>query len=998
MFRPFPAVPQPLRLTVMAALLASFSLPSVAASDIVISQVYGGGGNAGASYRNDFIEIFNRGAGAVNLDGWSVQYSSAAGPGWAVTALPPIDLQPGQYLLVQEVKGAGGTQDLPTPDAIGTLALSATSGKVLLSNGKAALSGTLPTGAAVIDLVGFGTANGFEGTVAPAPSNTVAIVRANGGCTDTDDNGGDFATGGATPRNTGAPRHACGGPIVHQIVATCPASLPVLADKGGSALLRASDVDGVVLAASLVSPTAAGISLAGFSPAGAVGASASVSLLVAPSVPVGNYPVLVNFSNDQQHSAVCKVDVAVQGLGTVSHTIAQIQGSGAASPYANSVQTTEGVVTLVVGTGFFIQDAAGDGDPSTSDGIFVYTGNTPVAVRPGELVQVTGTVVEYTPAGASRSYTEFKDMTSIVVRGAGHVVVPLNVALPHDDLGEFEGMLVRFSQPLTVSQNAYVGARGELTLSSGRREVPTNRHAARSPEVLALMVANGKNIIVLDDGVFVTPATIPYLGADDTVRSGDTVSDLTGVVDFGAIGGGGAAFKLQPTAAPMFSRTNPRTEPPALAAGNVKVASANVLNFFTTFTNGNDVFGQTGQGCTLGASTSRSNCRGADTLAEFTRQRDKIVAELKAIDADVVGLMEIQNNGDIAVGHLVEHLNAAIGEASYAVVPAPAATGTDAIRVAMIYKPARLGLVGGALSDAHAINNRPPMAQTFRAGNGEKFSLIVNHLKSKGSCPSGTGADADNGDSQGCWNATRVQQAQRLVGSFVPQVALAAGDADVLIIGDLNSYGAEDPIQVIANAGFVNELERFMRPSGMPYSYVFGGQSGYLDHALASASLSGQVAGVAEWHVNADEPVVIDYNIDTAKPQDLYQPTPYRASDHDPVVISLALQPAWHDVTASVGVVGSGLAVNRATQQYTGTVSVTNRSGAVLDGPFQLVFGGLPAGVTLANASGSHAGAPYVTLPAASLAPGATASFAVRFANPSKVTINYSASVIAGKF
>ena len=124
---------------------------------------------------------------------------------------------------------------------------------------------------------------------------------------------------------------------------------------------------------------------------------------------------------------------------------------------------------------------------------------------------------------------------------------------------------------------------------------------------------------------------------------------------------------------------------------------------------------QTGQGCTVGTSTTKSNCRGADNLAEFVRQRDKIVAELQAIDADVVGLMEIQNNGETAVTYLVEQLNAAIGGVTYAVVPKPAATGTDAIRVAMIYKPAKLGLVGGALSDANAINNRPPMAQTFRA-------------------------------------------------------------------------------------------------------------------------------------------------------------------------------------------------------------------------------------------------------------------------------------------
>ena len=987
----------PWRLTLMAGLLSSLGMPALAASDIVISQVYGGGGNTGALYRNDFIELFNRGASPVNLSNWSVQYGAAANTSWSVTALPAIDLQPGQYLLVQQAKGAGGTQDLPTPDAAGSLSMSGTTGKVLLSNSKTAQVGASPTGAAVIDLVGFGTANGFEGSVAPAPSNSVAILRANGGCVDTDDNGMDFASGSVTPRNTASPRNVCGGPVVHQIITSCPASLALAVGNGGNAVLRASDVDGVVHAASVSSPAVAGISLANFSAAGVAGESASVNLLVAAGVPVGNYPVIVSFSNDQQQTASCKVDVAVQGLAAISHTIPQIQGSGASSPYANTVQTSEGVVTLKVGTGFFIQDAAGDGDPSTSDGIFVYTGNTVTTVQPGELVRVTGTVVEYTPTGAKNSYTELKDVTAILTQSAGHSIVPTNVTLPNENLAAVEGMLVRFTQPLTVSQNAYLGARGELSLSAGRREVPTNRYPAVSNEAQALIAANAHNLIVLDDGIFVAPPTIPYIGQDGTVRSGDTVADLTGVVDFGAIGGGAAAYKLQPTQAPQFSRDNPRAASPELPAGNVKVASANVLNFFTTFTNGSNVFGQTGQGCTLGTSTSKSNCRGADNLAEFVRQRDKIVAELKAIDADVVGLMEIQNNGETAVTYLVEQLNAAIGGVSYAVVPKPAATGTDAIRVAMIYKPAKLGLVGGALSDAHAINNRPPMAQTFRAGNGEKFSLIVNHLKSKGSCPSG-GPDADNNDSQSCWNATRVQQAQRLVGSFVPQVAAAAGDADVLVIGDLNSYGAEDPIQVITGAGFVNELERFVRPSGMPYSYVFGGQSGYLDHALASAALSPQVAGVAEWHVNADEPEVIDYNIDAAKPQDLYNALPYRASDHDPVVVSLDLQPAYRDITAAVGQASSGLAVNRVTQKYTGTFAFTNTGTSTLSGPFQVVFGGLPAGVTLANATGSHAGAAYVSVNAASLAPGATASFAVSFSNPSKVTIHYSASIFAGNF
>jgi predicted extracellular nuclease len=595
-----------------------------------------------------------------------------------------------------------------------------------------------------------------------------------------------------------------------------------------------------------------------------------------------------------------------------------------------------------------------------------------------------------------------QNVTAIVKLAGGISITPTNIQLPFANLGQVEGMLVRFTNALTVSQLEYLGDRGEVTLSSGRLEIASNRYRPRTAEAIAQAAANQQNQIILDDGIFVTPTVIPYLGEDGSLRAGDTVSGLTGVVDFGAKGGGGAGFKLQPTEAPVFSQDNPRTDPPMLAAGNVKVASANVLNYFTTFTNGTDVEGNTGVGCTLGSSTAKSNCRGADNLNEYVRQNAKIVGELKAINADVFGLMEIQNSGDYTVTKLVDSLNEAIspgtGIKTYAVVPKPAATGTDAIRVAMIYKPAALTPVGGALSDADAINNRPPMAQTFRANNGAKFTLVVNHLKSKGSCPTGSGADADQNDSQSCWNATRIQQANRLMNAFVPQVVAAAGDAKVLLIGDFNSYGMEDPIAAITATGFVNQLERFVRGSGgMPYSFVFNGESGYLDHALASAALSPQVVGAAEWHNNADEPPVVDYNTD-GKPQDKYTSAPYRASDHDPVVISLNLAAPNTDVSASVKAVASGLVFARASNQWTGTLTITNTSGAALSGPLQLSLGGLPAGVTLVNASGNRSGVPYITANASSLAAGASLTVPVAFSKTGTAAISYTTQVFSGTF
>jgi hypothetical protein len=991
----------PGRLTVLAALLASLSAPALAdGGPVVISQVYGGGGNSGALYQNDFIELFNRSASPVSLSGWSIQYTSSTGNSWGnnKTNLPAATLQPGQYYLIQLASTAAVGAVLPTADATGTINMSGTSGKVALVKSQTALAAVAnpnPTDQPdLVDLVGFGSsATGFEGSGPTATlSNTVAALRKEAGCTDINDNKTDFATGAPTPRNSASAPHSCSaGPVVQPIVLNCPASISGRAGSAYSGLLSATDADSIVNKVDITGGAVAGITLAGFVPASSVGGNASVTLSVDASVPSGNYPVVVTFANGDGQTAKCTVNVALAG----EHTISEIQGSGLSSPYANTVQTTTGVITKKLANGgFFMQDPAGDGDPTTSDAIYVFGATT--AAQVGDRVSVTGTVTEYKPSNATRTYTEFASVTAVNVLASGLSVPVTNIRLGEEDLSRYEGMLVRFSGSLTVNGNQFIGDRGELVLGSVRHETPTNRYRPGTQEAIDLAAAQARDTVVLDDGIFTTPNPIPYL-LDGTVRAGDTVSDLTGVLDFGATGGNGAWYKVQPTETPVFSRSNPRDAAPMVAQGNVRVASANVLNFFTTFTDGHDAWGGSNKGCTIGATTRASNCRGADNLAEFVRQRDKIVNELAAMDADAVGLMEIENNGDTTVAYLVDALNQALKAPVYDYVRKPAATGTDAIRVAMIYKPGKLTPVGGALSDGDAINNRPPMAQTFKINaNGARFSLIVNHLKSKGSC-GGTGGDADKGDGQGCWNATRVQQAQRLAQYFIPAVVANAGDPDVLAVGDFNSYGHEDPIAYLTGTGLVNELERFVRPNGMPYSYVFDAQAGYLDHALASASLDGQMAGVTEWHNNADEPEVIDYNME-AKPDDEYVNNAFRASDHDPVVVSLNLAPAFTEVTGSVKISATGMTLNRMTGKFSGSVSFTNTSGQALNGPLQFVLQNLPAGVTLDNKSGDFNGAPYLTLPNASLAAGATVTVSTTFTNPNKVSIVYTPKLYSGTF
>ncbi|NGZ88017.1 ExeM/NucH family extracellular endonuclease [Duganella aceris] len=1018
------AAATPGRRTVLAAaLMAALCAPAYAAdSAIVISQVYGGGGNAGASFSNDFVELFNRSASTVDLSKWSVQYGSATGTTpWLVTKLGEgVTLAPGKYLLVQQAAGTTpGAPALPTPEVTGTTNMSGTTGKVALVSSESALSGAVAANSAtVVDLLGFGpTANSFEGAATAVLSNSTAALRKGGGCTDTDVNSADFAIGTPVPRNGGTTANVC-AVAVAAIVPTCQPTLTVNQGTGGSAALSATDADGVVNAATITSTGVTGISLANFLAASAAGGVANVSLNVGGNVAVGTYPVVINFSNNQAEQKSCSVSVVVKGEAALTHTIPQIQGAGAASPYANTEQSTEGVVTLKVGSGFFIQDENGDGNPETSDGLFVYTTAAYAdSVEIGDKILITGTVSEYTPSTAPRSYTELTNVSGVRKLSSGHVVTATNIAFPVTDFGRYEGMLVRFTSPLTVSQVEFLGERGEMTLSTGRLEVPTNRHPAGSPEAIALALSNAQNQIILDDDIFVTPATVPYLDDNGVRRAGDSVSDVVGVIDYGSAGSG-PAFKLQPTAAPTFSSDNARTPAPVITAdtanvdGNIKIASANVLNYFTEFTNGTNAEGQTIAGCKLGAGTaSPSNCRGADNIAEFQRQENKIVNELKAINADVVGLMEIQNNGgdvEKSVKYLVKSLNAAYGAITYAYVPAPVSatstpgTGTDAIRVAMIYKPSAVSLVGSSMSDTDAVNNRPPMAQTFRAANGQKFSVVVNHLKSKGSCPAASNINGDKNDGQGCFNSDRKNQATRLVGTFVPQVVAAASDPKVLLIGDFNSHGFEDPINLITAAGFVNQLERFVRPRGTPYSYVFDGESGYLDHALASAELNAVVHDAAEWHINADESSIIDYNLNlgstkVAKPQDLYTAMPYRASDHDPVVITLSLKASYTDVTASVRTLGSGLALNRLTGRYTGTLTVTNSGAGAITGPLQVALNGLAGGITLVNATSTQNGAPYITVPGG-LAPGASVTLPLTFSKTGTANISYTAKIYSGTF
>ncbi|MBA3531801.1 MAG: ExeM/NucH family extracellular endonuclease [Ardenticatenales bacterium] len=580
--------------------------------------------------------------------------------------------------------------------------------------------------------------------------------------------------------------------------------------------------------------------------------------------------------------------------------IYQIQGSGSSSPLSGSTVTLEGIVTgdyqgSGALSGFFAQDLISDGNIATSDGVFIYdTATFATNVNVGDRVRVSGRAIEF------NGLTEIDTITSVTICSVGNSIPATAVELPLAAVGDwerYEGMLLTIPEPLTVAQNYFLGRYGQLTLSAEGRLYHVNNGLAETAD------GNARRSFVLDDGRTIqNPNPLPYIGADNTIRAGDTTTGLTGFLSYGAVNASTPAtlgYILHPRTTPTFVRENPRTAAPDPVGGNVKVSSYNVLNYFTTFGGVDD--------------------RGASNSTEFARQRAKTIAAMTAINADVFGLMEMQNNGSTAISDLVNGLNSATAPGTYAYLTEPS-PGTDAIKVSIIYKPGRVTPVGAALNNTDAIFDRPPLAQTFRVNsNNEHFTIIVNHFKSK-RCEGATGADADQGDWQGCFNARRTQQAQALL-SFISSVQSSSGDSDVLVIGDLNSYAEESPITTLTNGGLVNEIDRFL--GGKAYSFVFDGWAGYLDHALTTSSLTGQLSGVTEWHINADEPVVIDYNTEFKPTPDLYSPSPYRSSDHDPVIIGLNLGSTSPTPTATATSTNTPLPIPSATHTATATRTTT---------------------------------------------------------------------------
>ncbi|BBW89985.1 extracelullar DNA degradation protein EddB [Pseudoalteromonas sp. PS1M3] len=562
--------------------------------------------------------------------------------------------------------------------------------------------------------------------------------------------------------------------------------------------------------------------------------------------------------------------------------ISAIQGEGNESPLVDTLVELEGIVTADFQgddelKGFFVTSLAADEDtnPLTSEGVFVYFADTDVNV--GDHVRVQGTVDEYYDS------TQISDVVQVAVCATGQSVSATKISLPlasQDDLEAFEGMLVTLDQELVVTNNFGLGRYGEVELATERLYQGT-QVAMPGDAANAVEVENLTKKILVDDGSTVqnsdpTAYPTPGLSAENTLRTGDSVNSVTGALAYSF-----STYRIHPTVAPQFIATNPREDAPELnPEADLRVASFNALNYFN------------GDGQGAGFPTSR----GADSLEELVRQEAKLVSAISAMQADVVGLMEIENDGFgefSAIASLVNALNDADSANEYAFVDFNVnQVGTDAITTALIYRANKVEEVGSAAITTAApfdFSNRTPIAQSFKSlESQEVFTVAVAHLKSKGGCGSASGANEDQNDGQACWNEIRTEGASAFA-DWLDSKPTGVDDEDIILVGDMNAYAMEDPIRKFDEKGYKNVVAE-LDGNTLAYSYSFSGRAGSLDHAVATESLLSKVVAAKDWHINADEPIVLDYNVEfksEGHQSTLYSESAYRASDHDPVIVDI---------------------------------------------------------------------------------------------------------------
>lgn len=528
-----------------------------------------------------------------------------------------------------------------------------------------------------------------------------------------------------------------------------------------------------------------------------------------------------------------------------SHTIAEVSGTAPQVSIGDAV-AVRGIVTGDFRgddglRGFFLQsrEPAADGLPRA---VFVFTPDMAADdgdFGPGSEVVVRGQAAEH------RDKPQIGWVDDVQVCAEPGLPAPVDLALPaaeRADWHRLEGVKIGIDDPLTVTGNFQLARFGTLDLASGGRLFrPTQFADTKGAD------HNARRLLLDDASYARQPRPVPYLDDAGTRRVGSVVPHLTGILTH-AFGD----WRVHPIAPAelAFAATNPRPEPPPQASGTVRIAGFNVDNYFLT----------------LGE-------RGAADASELAHQRSQLGAVVAGLQPDVLGLAEVENNPR-AVDDLVGRLGRAAGrDRGFHHFGIDDPVGNDAIRTVLAWNPDRVEVLGGPYIDTDEVHQRPPVAGHFRWRDGGPGTLVVAvHHKSKGGCPDS--GDIDRG--QGCWNELRTEQSRALA-HFLARKQERLGTSRVLIVGDVNAYGAEDPATMLREAGYRDLLKQL--PRKRRYTYVFRGESGSLDSVFASTALITDVVAADTWAINADEPASL-HEFTTVN-------GPWRSSDHDPVVVDL---------------------------------------------------------------------------------------------------------------
>lgn len=518
--------------------------------------------------------------------------------------------------------------------------------------------------------------------------------------------------------------------------------------------------------------------------------------------------------------------------------IARIQGTGNESPYSGRQVCAQGVVTHTLFgqdelNGFFVQDTAAN--DTASCGIFVYGKSN---VKQGDFVLFDATVGEY------RQRTQLSGVKNLQVLAQGLAVPYKTLRFPDDlaspaDFERHEGMALRIAHPMHLTSNYQVQSEASVELSSKRLRSPTDYNMPGSEAYRLVMDSNRNNRLVLDDGSTTRyPSRNPWIDADGTCRTGQKTDSLRFVLD--QVDGQYKAYAVEK---PVFYGNERTAAPDEAALGDyeLKICGFNLERYYD----------------------------------QEPVQRERLVAALSAINADMFGLVEV-GGGKKVIDSLVAALNRKTSDPYTYLSWNGYQAVSDYTLNHIVYRPSKVE----PYDQYFMLNNVGPtnrkLIQAFKElKHGQKFIFSINHFKAKSG--TGTGADADQGDGQGIFNNRRLQEAYA-VQDRLNSLKFYYHTDRVLIMGDLNAMYLEDPIRVFTDAGYRNQPHRF----GENYTYCFDGQVQYLDYSLASPQMEEAVTGATVWHINSDEPAFWDYDRDTE-----HHTGPYRSSDHEPVIVGL---------------------------------------------------------------------------------------------------------------